>query len=362
MENSGGDALTISTLANVGDFGRSALISGGLGKVLELVESQESIAARLSPHELAHLVNHSTLPQLLKLIEAKRRGLSESVRCRPVVMMPFAEWLEQSLRKYSAEQSIELLIIESQHYLARLSESINLPQRIYLALDSWSGKFSFETLITLLDRSGCSKDGRYVWLGPSTVDVRQIIAGTKGLEVESVLEQLWKVGVRFIEGGADVDILRSAARLGFDIGISQHVTLNKDELVGQALERSVQEMLALGKDTARKDTADGALLHVWFPWSKNKLDGEPAGGDAPLGGMLLKLIALARLLLPEARFIRAPVSLLGLKAAHVALEFGANDLGFVALDVDSANNLGIAKWSEVRETLELRRGTEVRLG
>ena len=60
---------------------------------------------------------------------------------------------------------------------------------------------------------------------------------------------------------------------------------------------------------------------------------------------MLRAVALGSLALPDVLYVRAPITRLGEKVSHIALHFGANDLGFVAVDELSARRLGIAPYS-----------------
>ena len=81
------------------------------------------------------------------------------------------------------------------------------------------------------------------------------------------------------------------------------------------------------------------------------LDTPTSFRDGALGLEMLRIIALGRLLLPEVEYIRAPFSILGPKAGHIALAFGANDIGFAAVDSQSAKALGVLKLSQVSDII-----------
>lgn len=84
---------------------------------------------------------------------------------------------------------------------------------------------------------------------------------------------------------------------------------------------------------------------AWFPLCASALDrsADPKGSE---GIGLLRAIALARLMLSGVPYIRASVSLLGPSIAQIALAFGANDLGYSAVDWQTADALGLARLSE----------------
>lgn len=68
---------------------------------------------------------------------------------------------------------------------------------------------------------------------------------------------------------------------------------------------------------------------------------------APLGLEIARAIAIARLVLPEVPLVRAPISLLGAKLAHIALYCGAQDLGYIALDMTAAEQSGLLRLQDI---------------
>ena len=91
----------------------------------------------------------------------------------------------------------------------------------------------------------------------------------------------------------------------------------------------------------RRELAPAGKVTAWFPWAVSSSSTQ-----------LIRAIALGRLALRSVPRIRAPLSLLGPNVAQAALEFGANDVGFAAVDSYTAQGLGICPLSEI-EFLEL---------
>lgn len=87
----------------------------------------------------------------------------------------------------------------------------------------------------------------------------------------------------------------------------------------------------------------------WYPDVEGVLDGSPMANRMLSAWDVLRAIALARLLLPAAVEIVAPLTTLGAKVAQVALHYGANRLGYLA--TDSSSSSGAAEMAQLAELL-----------
>ncbi len=97
----------------------------------------------------------------------------------------------------------------------------------------------------------------------------------------------------------------------------------------------------------------------WYPIVGQPLDRD-LGCDGNLtGAEVLRMIALARLVLPAAVQVRAPLAALGPKVAQVALDFGASHLGHVAPDGQTPSDPLIADARVLDELLESNSPTEI---
>ena len=89
----------------------------------------------------------------------------------------------------------------------------------------------------------------------------------------------------------------------------------------------------------------------WYPIVEQPLDRD-LGCDSTITGVdVLRAIALARLVLPAAVQVWAPLATLGPKLAQVAMEFGASHLGYVAPEGQTPSNPLIADPSVLDELL-----------
>ena len=332
-----------------------------LTHVAEKIVAQETLSLR----DAEQLAGNASLPLLVNLVAldsvTRNRSLN-AVRLRPLFHVPIGQLLEE--RGYSAC---------GDHIDARLRDlscdatSPNEP--IFVAIDRWSGRFSFSELSQALMRI-CEFSSDVISfriLGPSTVDLVQMLESNdaKGESdsayLEQVLMMLRELGVSAIEGGSDLDLHREAAMLGFETVFSHELALDSasrqelflsadpnasDSRLTEFTREFLQEFLLV-----RSEIEPLGHFSTWFPWTASLLD-HRSGKAVPIAVQVLRAIALGRLMFPETPYIRAPLSALGLKVAHVALEFGANDLGFAAVDSDTERALGVARLSDAMTIIQ----------
>ena len=341
-------------------FGLAMLARAGLAEVAAHVCAGRDLLNEISLDQRKTLVQEASLPLLLKLIELRPKkdstaAVPSTVRCRPVTCLPLGEIFEQASHTRAEVRARELTLAEFDRRVDRLLQHDGLPPRLFVALDRWSGRFGLDAYLSVLGEVSRRMGPRFVWVGPSTAEIRVMLQSGGVRDVDSLLTRLTEIGVRSIEGGFDREILAAALRHKFAVAAGQPVILSPGATLEGFLEDAVN-----GFEYLRQISSAETGIQVWFPWSATQLDRGAVSAETPLAGVLVRLIALARLFLPEVRFIRAPITLMGVKAAHVAVEFGANDLGYVAFDSDTAVALGVARWSELSDTFA-RHGTEVTL-
>lgn len=290
----------------------------------------------LTDDDVRALAARATPPVLMKLVElaqARDPLRPRLPKVRPVVLLEFAALLEAGDHRQALEEA-----------RVRLEEARRAaPGELYAAIDRWTGKFDLHKLLALLrelfegEQSGSAR-----LLGPSTAEVRSLLnqqsSRDKSCSLPDLLDLLRGVGVNHVEGGSDLAIHREALALGFSVSIGTRLeepTRVQAEGAGgnQAplCRTFVEELLAV-----RRDLSASSKITCWFPWS---LDVS--------GTQLLRAIALGRLALRSVPRIRAPLSLLGTKMAHAALQFGANDIGFAAVDGKTASLLEVVLLSEL---------------
>lgn len=322
-------------------FAQKCFVQLGLQELAEQVVSGEV----LSRDQAVHLARVATLPVLGKMIELREHHVlsqgagPREVKIRPVFFLPLAELIETL--------GVGDAVAAGSERLEQLQADITVSQQLSLAIDRWQGQFELDVLLGALTE--LTDRHKLYPVNVSTAELEDLgrVLGAESLKgVEQVLEHLWRRGYKVIEGGADIATQSLAAKKGFLLRTGQRVASSDAELF-----RFVEELYAL-----REALVASGRWEVWFPWTSAVLDRQLSAGS-PLGVQLLKTIALGRLLLPEVRYIRAPLSLLGIKVAQVATHFGANDLGFATVDENSAEVLGIMRLSEVEEIMGVEQMT-----
>lgn len=338
VENREEFLVDLNSLKNqIGGFAFDKLAQADLLIIANKLIGNEPLTAG----ELQYLVCDVDIIYLGKLSELVRKSSKEDVRLRPVFYLDLGAALEKGKLTNAKEEAREAI--------RRVDEQLNLTQPLYLAIDTWRGKFRFETLIEILGElaSDSKLNHELTPLGPSSAELKEILRNDDTeASRDRVLTHLWNSGVRSIEGGFDLDIHKLAADKGFTLSVGQMIDRESFALkdvgeVGSGKTPFVEQL-----ELMRDCLLSSGQLSVWFPWSINRLDGLGINLNGPLGLQMLRAVSLGRLLLPEIQYIRAPLSLLGPKLSHIALAYGANDLGFAAVDSTSAKKLGIAKLSE----------------
>ena len=104
--------------------------------------------------------------------------------------------------------------------------------------------------------------------------------------------------------------------------------------------------------TIRSEVSLNGNANFWYPIVEQPLDRDLACAGNITGAEVLRAISLARLVLPAAMEVRAPLATLGPKVAQVALDFGATHLGYVAPDGQTPDDPLIADPSMLDELLE----------
>lgn len=312
---------------------------------------------RFTEAEALFLANNAPLPVLAKLIALVRPTATQTeIFLRPVCFLPLGALLE--------EKGKEGALATCRTYLEQLAKDLAVPQPVCLAIDRWQGTFAFENLLDVLSEVARMSFVELTFraLGPSSAELKQLLGGKENLreEVVKLLDLLQAHGVASIDGGGDLELHHIGAERSFLSSVGQLVALPRGmSALAEASQEGgnykwFDEGFIRGLEAFRDLSEQHHEFQVWFPWSLGSLDRMENLAGQPLGLQLLRAIALGRLMLPKLPFIRAPLSLLGVKLAHVALEFGANDLGFAAVDARTADSLGLAPLSGIVEIMEKR--------
>lgn len=310
-------------------------------KMLDVAET--ILAQELLEYRLALKLATASLPVTAKLVElfAAQNGAEalSSPRVKPAFFFPIAQLLE--------ERGAQHALSACQEALRRVQETAIANRSLFLAIDRWSGEFALSGLLEVLTQvtQDAALELDIVPVGPSTSELEEIFsksgeASPSEYFSDEFFTQFKEAGVSSIEGGNNLDLLLVAAENNMNVAVGHNVSgLSGDVNAARriAREQFIDELFAMRETLEPTDN-----FSDWFPWFVNNDPNTPA----PLATDILWAIAVGRLLLKNVFFVRAPVSLLGPKLAHVALTFGANDLGFSAIDSSTADALGIAKLSD----------------
>lgn len=324
-----------SVEALAGSFGFAQLTKAGAATIAEKIFRQvsltESDALEIASFEL---------PVIMKLVEIysslSPSPAANSIRLRPVYYLPLAELLETS----SPQAAIE----RGQAAISELNKKLNFSGTLYVAIDRWTGAFALQELLACIKQIialplGETRSLRA--LGATTLEIEEISTSSK-LTFPELAKLFQEAGIFSIEGGAELSVHKDASDFGFELVVAQRLP----ESTEFHYKDFITELFHISRVLA-----PGGNLRVWFPWSQYQLDSVESTRHGVLGLDFLKCIALGRLVLKDVPMIRAPISLLGVKLASVALSLGANDLGFAAVESGTAEKLGIARMSETQEAI-----------
>jgi hypothetical protein len=300
----------------------------------------------------------SALPLALAGNLAYAQTKIQRLTARPVLLLP----LRAFMQKYGSARTIsELVKLVSE---AKNNLPVEIP--LWLALDAWpaGAAENLQALAELLSafRDAAAREGIGTpprILGPSTREVQALAAPPGSNRLLHVLNTLYRSGVDNLAGGDDLDVHRSAAGIGFSLSFAHDLsylsegsfsanrTMSRralspldDAEFEQPLffERIVSELLQVRECL-------GERLAAWFPWLPYRFSGGEADPFSIPPAVLFRSISLARLVLGSRVRITAPLGALGSDIAEASLLFGANDLGFTAVDAATARALSLPRLS-----------------
>jgi len=298
------------------------------------------------------ILSRLSLPLLGKLVELTEMDLvQKKIKIQPAIFFPLAKLLETQSRN----EIIEIFRTR----ILELKKDNTLPDSCLLVVDNWIGDFELSSFLDLLSSIlGEVRSFLYLHLlGPSTADLKKITGKNLAngeISTTKVLAELKFAGVSSIYGGQDIDIFLEAAKQDFELSFEQDISsipawkeissLPKPSGDGFFSEKGKRGTSFLSQLLfLRKHLLLSGKFQRWFPASAIPSSQSLVRSEQPLAVDLLRTIAIARLTLPEVSFVSAPLNYFGSKLAHVALAFGANDLGFAALDNETEIALGVPR-------------------
>lgn len=323
--------------------------TGGSFRTKRLQELKlDAIAARVQDRQPLSRSDAVTLAQapfaaLAALSEiAQRPG---PARLQPLFFVPLLTILRQS---GSSKKALQTLCDRTDAVMSHVHGAAAV-----LAIDEWGDRDNYPKLFDTLSTFSETKPASLHILGPSTADLKKLIPledSSSRSALKGFFEALRATGVSTIEGGSNRELHRLAAENGFRSAVAHNLTRTRLALSDGAFQSD--EFIAELYDVRAALIKTGAL-ETWFPWSSAVLDTGLPKADAPLGYEFLRALLLGRLLLPEVRYIRASLSLVGIRLAELAYSFGINDFGYVAADTETAEGLGLTPMSSALAELQI---------
>ncbi len=292
--------------------------------------------------EKYRLIAHTPLPLLGVLVQLKRLSTNwpKLAAARPLICLPIGGMLERKSKQEALDQSAQ--------ELSNILNKVQIYNELCLISDYWQGDFEIADLVYILKTlvKQFSDTTKITPLGPSTVDIQSMVrSDEKRSYKETIIDlisTLKSFGVSSIDGGTDLPIHKLAVEQNLQVAIG-HLISEKEP--GSAQE-TWAEQFCKDLDYINSNIAPTGKCVVWYPWVDKSINSRNLQDNSLLGVHVLKAIALARLLLPTIKHIRVPWSLLGESISHIALSFGANDLGFGAIDYRTAEQLQIIRISK----------------
>lgn len=305
----------------ISTFALNQLQEANLGTLAYKLRNQNPLDQK-DLFQLANIKSLAFLSTLASIITQDSN--SKGPHLRFIYFLPLAALLE----KFGKENVINHCCKR----LLKIDLKFNSNQPICLAIDRWKGKFKINDLLFILNQitSNNAFRNNFIPLGPSTSELKNIMQNYE-VSIENLLETFFQHEIKSIEGGSDLEIHQKALAKAFSITISHPILLNNQQDFSNQLINDLYNINNL--------LGSNPKFLTWFPWSPS-LTKDPQ--------LILKSIALGRILLPKTQYIRSSLSILGPILPQVTLHFGANDLGFAAIDNSTANSLGLVKLSETQ--------------
>lgn len=337
---------------SLGEFAYQELLRADLlpiaTKLLGAASSQPEMTSLpeklLTPAEMYYLESEISLALLGTLVRLRRKKFKHArAAIVPIYYLPLGAYLTTHGRKHA----IDAARVDIMSY----DQEVVSSAPIYIVVDSWKGRYSFlETLHSLQTMLSTTElQNQFFVYGPSTAEVHWLKSHdlTSSLAVnplETLLQTFHAHAIQHIEGGWDLEVHKAAARLGFTLTIAQ-----KLQTSAFSPKSSLSNMFLADLSVLMASIEPLSQLTVWHPLpievEQKRLEESKAG----MAVHLLRAVALGRLFLPDSVSVRAPLSLLGPVYAKLIQEFGADDLGCVALDKRTARLLNVSTLSSISD-------------
>ena len=334
------ETLNSHLLERLGMFAYKCLKTEGYIEIAQKLASSED----LSRAEIERLANEARLPILAKLVElVSSIKPAKEVKLRPLLSL--------SLEDIAQESSFEDKLQCFSDTIDKIDQNLSYSGPIFIRLDSWITEGSLSEKLSLLKQAVVSKTERvnkFKVLSPSSADIKKLLAKGDIEDISEVFSALLENGIDTIEGGCGLDVHFKAAEKGMKLVIGQEVQSIADSGANHQAYFSdafIDLLISI------KELSESGLVEHWFPFTSKNSD-TSIHDNQPLGAQMLRAVALGRLVLRDVDYIRAPLTMLGVKLSTAAQSFGANDLGFAAVDSRTSEKLGLIKMSDIQGLVE----------
>lgn len=311
---------------NYSDFGVKRLRSHGLGDYVDSINAHEPLE-RGQADTLLSL----SLPLLLKLGELHRMYSQHLYSAQPLRPVFFFNSDPIDLSDNFSEAA-QFLVEQIASFQSRHPEISD----VWVAFTTMRFDDEFIHCVSRL-RLRLPKNVHLV--GPTSGEIKSIpwIKSNDGATLlRKLFVSLLDVGFTSLDGGTDLNILSTACDVGLKVTAVQ--------LLRTGLEDYLDDLFAV-----RSALCSSAHFAIWTPSFRSILDDLEPVASSPLAAEILRALIIARLVLPPHVCVQAPVSLLRPKFAHLALNFGVSDLGYVSAIGSNENDL--LSYNSVREVL-----------
>ena len=322
------------------------VLEGGVARCLEACGLLE-IAQRVLDHEpldvtqVAQLLSNASIAGLMKLVNLAAPATEILPLPKPLVHLPLEGWI----RKTSPDEARDTAV--------RFLRAIPFSE-IDVVID-W---FNYSDLQRLLDLSAelVRRRPGVRFIGPSLEELVEWLESSSGKKAErglvtSTLDELLfalrRAGFYRLKYATDLDLLDKYNVLErlHDSGLMSVVATPVGGRAGY--HEIAQEIVRL-----RERWSSRELIDVWLPSFERNQDGARIR-DAVVDMQLLRVLAVGAICLADVPVKRASSSFLSLEAMSLARSFGANDLGFGAVDETTSEVKKIQSYSVLLQALSV---------
>ncbi|RMD85235.1 MAG: hypothetical protein D6808_05655 [Candidatus Dadabacteria bacterium] len=305
-------------------FSKNMLSRLGFLRIAEKV-SQGKL---LSRDEISLLIRKAGLPVLLKLVKISRRYDSADHIKNKGVIPALVMNVSNIMNDRSRLDAFELAFTE---YVRAIPYA-----QVHIAIEGLDVRRIDHKIQSMLKRVSLCRDG-IALVGPNIEDMFNEEGYSSYLELREALELLRECGFKRLRTTVDKYALALCHECGFETSL---VTL----IDAYGNFHSLADEIILIRDLTSKKK----IIDVWGPGYSEEIRSNPALRQF-FDIYLLRLLAIGSICLTDIPVIRATSKYFSLASFSVALDFGANDLGYGALTGNAKKLLKLRALVELEE-------------